>query len=213
MRRKIALSMAIQSRTCPPISLQDIEPELFKKHLAKCPYCATTISDMKEVEALSTLAALIMPPMGALKDAPIKVGNIHITGDIHSGWNHAKHIFYNPISVLVLKIHQYNGQDLVDVAQVYDDINLAATGDYILNDHHFVECWNTYTLPAFMLKYYMYQIDVDDMQNIIAAIKNEDCKYRVIPAPMTYPIDPRATFRKTEADVAHYFSTKYSDYY
>lgn len=211
--RKIALAHARQIRRCPPYALlksRHHSAEL-KLHLNICPHCREDL----ETASMEVLANKLAGPDMGMKTAAgteAAVGQLRYIQPEKSGWLDGYH--YNPPMVVVLEIGNRISDD-IRVAQVYDDIVLAAPGDLILDDDRsgagdlFVECWNTYTLKSSHLGAGVGQVGPEVIEAIhwMAENAEETASWAPLPFPMTAD-DPRIHFRELEVETAFFFSAQ-----
>lgn len=212
--RKIALAHARQIRRCPPHSLlkdpdRSAEMDL---HLAVCPHCPETLHEMESMALLARKLTGGDAFADAAADLDAAVGQIRYIRSDKAGWHQGYH--YNPPMVVVLEVRKKISDDIL-VAQIYDDIVLAAIGDLILGDdltgagELFVECWNTYTLKSAYLGTPVGQTAAP----VIQAIRRLEADPEDTPpwAPLPFPLredDPRLYFRELEVETAFFFSSQ-----
>ena len=214
--RKIALSLARQTRGCPPFFIRKdpLQAAQVKQHLSICPHCLE--ESMEQLDASERLAEKIVetrgrPRVGSGK--PANRGQIRYLSS-HSGcWREG--FYYNPPMVLVLRVIR-SIADEIKVAQLYDDLVLAAPGDLILDENRtggagklFVECWNTYTSRAEHLGSLVGEVPEETVGAVESMGEGPDRmpEWAALPIPMKDE-DPRKYFRRLEVDVAYTFASR-----
>lgn len=214
--RKLALSIAKQYRTCPPPAVMD-SPENEKyveQHLAVCPYCSTRAR--KDGKNWSHIAdkvknSFISADRAEMQSEPAAGQLRYLSTDLCK-WSDG--YFYNPPMVLILRISSEKS-DVLEVAQVYNDIVLAAPGDLILDKEQsgigdiFIECWNRYSLKRNYLEPTVGHIG-EKVLEAVKSIGKDPGPYppwAVQPRPLEKE-DYRISFRELERQVSHIFSLK-----
>lgn len=213
--RKRALSMARQSRLCPPARiLSDPKHEKeVERHLATCPYChELSVGEISPWDDLAdSLRGLITPIRNKGKEPALEKGCVcRIKAEKGRWWEGN---FYTPPMVLML---ERSGviDDEVLVAQVYHDAALAGPGDLILEKGRspvgeiFIEAWNTYTLRLRDLTPPLGKVS----PRVLFAARRlgEDQalypRWAAHPRPMAQE-DQRIYFREMEVEVGFVFSS------
>jgi len=214
--RKLALTMAKQFRTCPPVHVRNhpAHRDRVARHRRICPCCCG--SEDTAVAQWEKLADAVLRsgggPGSITGSDEMQPGQLRVLKSERGGWH--KGLYYNPPLVLVLDVAERISDEIL-VAQTYPDTGMAGPGDLILALDQtdvgdlFVECWNNYTLKA---------ADLDPPaaclpDHVIEAVRCMADQPDACPDWAVHPIpftdhDPRVYFRELETEVGYFFASR-----
>jgi hypothetical protein len=212
---KFSLMLAKIHRLCPPDHIRE-KPEhalQLKKHLARCPYCSTDLGlESRHWQDISHhLAKLSDIKTPGQEDDKILPGQIRPVKQQLAVWRNG--FFYNPPLVMIRDVDP-EILNLVQAVQIYEDIQLAAPGDLIVEedtgkglDSFFIECWNRYCLHADCLDKPVGMIS----SQLLDAVRKMETDPEALPEDALHPLpllenDPRHYFRKLEISVGYTFA-------
>jgi hypothetical protein len=211
-----ALALAKQYRTCPPLHvIEDPDAgEFAKEHLSICPYCRAERGAAKEwgdlVDALQAQFPAQMSPEGG-----VRPGQIRFLRTDLAAWRSG--CYYNPPAVLIIEKTE-GVPDGYRVAQVYQDVSLAAPGDLVVDDGRtgvgdlMIECWNTYSMKGSYLGPVVGWLSEDTLAAVIRMETDLEAApaWAVRPPPMQ-DNDVRLFFRELEVEVGFVFASAAAD--
>lgn len=186
-------------RTCPPLSVLQQGGSRVAHHLSCCHLCREALKQQHNYEELGALLASLRPSSSSLQQ--VEAGDIRrIKPQGHAlDWFDCQGIYRNPPLVLVLDNPDEMG--FVRVAQIFDEPDLCAVGDILLNEasEKYAEAWNTYGLPVSGLSKRVFEtVPPEKVQEVLTAEKLKFPEFN-LKSPLHY-------FRLNEIDTGSFFS-------
>ena len=164
---------------CPPYELLDTpEGKIHMEHCSKCKEVHRFLNDNDKKEY--TYVSKVYKEMKEESyDSDVQIGQIRYTNILDRSVCWDKHLFIIPVEVFVYQVKNnkctvapmHNYYEFYDA---YDEIKL--------DNFHYVECWNTFTIPKDNLKYSTISI-----LNMYSTIKQIESKSKLRhPITLTY---------------------------